>query len=438
MQTSPASAPQATPLERHLSLTVPAVEIESEINTRLRKLAKTVKMQGFRPGKVPLAMVAKQYGYQVRQEVVTDTVHKSFSEAVRANNYRVAGNARFAPANSGQNADKFEFTATFEVYPEVEIGSLAGKKLTKPVAEVSEKEVDNTLNTLRKQRATFDKVERAAETGDFVVIDFAGKIDGVPFQGGSAENFGVVLGEKRMLPDFEAALAGMKQGDAKTFDLKFPADYNPELAGKTAQFDVTVKLVNAPKLPEIDAEFAKNLGVADGDITKMRDEIKHNLEREAKKRIQAKVKDQVMDALIEVSKLDVPRSLIEVEVGRLQEGAKQDLEARGMTTKDLSLPPELFVERAERRVKLGLILAELVKRNQLVSKPEQVRTVIEEIADSYEQPQQMVRWYYSQPERLAEVEALVAEDNVVEWVSKQMDVATDKVGFDQLMGIERT
>jgi trigger factor len=361
MQTSPASASQSTPLERHLNLTVPAVEIESEIASRLRKLAKTVKMQGFRPGKVPLSMVAKHYGYQVRQEVVNDTVYKSFSEAVRAANYRVAGNARFAPSNSGQNADKFEFTATFEVYPEVELGTLAGKKLNKPDTVVGDKEIDNTLNTLRKQRATFDKVERAAENSDFVVIDFAGKIGGVPFEGGSAENFGVVLGEKRMLPDFEAALIGMKQGESKTFDLAFPADYNPELAGKTAQFEVTVKVVNAPKLPEVDAAFAKSLGVADGDIQKMRDEIRHNLEREAKKRVQAKVKDQVMDALIASATLDIPRSLVDIEIGRLQEGARQDLEQRGMTAKDLQLPPELFVERAERRVKLGLILAELVK-----------------------------------------------------------------------------
>jgi trigger factor len=438
MQTSPASASQSTPLERHLNLTVPAVEIESEIASRLRKLAKTVKMQGFRPGKVPLSMVAKHYGYQVRQEVVNDTVYKSFSEAVRAANYRVAGNARFAPANSGQNADKFEFTATFEVYPEVQLGTLAGKKLNKPDTVVGDKEIDNTLNTLRKQRATFDKVERAAENSDFVVIDFAGKIGGVPFEGGSAENFGVVLGEKRMLPDFEAALIGMKQAESKTFDLAFPADYNPELAGKTAQFEVTVKVVNAPKLPEVDAAFAKSLGVPDGDIQKMRDEIKHNLEREAKKRVQAKIKDQVMDALIASATLDIPRSLVDIEIGRLQEGARQDLEQRGMTAKDLQLPPELFVERAERRVKLGLILAELVKKNSLLAKPEQVRAVIEDIAESYEQPQQMVKWYYSQPERVGEVEALVAEDNVVEWASTQMDVTAEKVEFDQLMGIERT
>jgi trigger factor len=230
----------------------------------------------------------------------------------------------------------------------------------------------------------------------------------------------------------------MKSGETKTFDLTFPADYNPDLAGKTAQFEVTVKVVNAPKLPEVDADFAKSLGVPDGDIAKMRNEIKHNLEREAKKRVQAKVKEQVMDALIASAKLDVPRSLVDIEISRLQEGARQDLEQRGMTAKDLQLPPELFVERAERRVKLGLILAELVKKNSLLAKPEQVRAVIDDIADSYEQPQQMVKWYYSQPERLGEVEALVAEDNVVEWASTQMDVTTEKVEFDQLMGIERT
>lgn len=435
MQT-PTAAP-ATSLERNLTLSVPAVEIEAEIQARLKRLAKTVKMQGFRPGKVPLTLVTKQYGYQVRQEVVTDSVNKSFTDAVQAQKYRVAGIPRFAAADSGQNADKFEFTATFEVYPEFSVGSLTGKKLVRETAEVAASDVDNTLETLRKQRANFEKVEREARKGDFVVIDFKGTKDGVPFEGGSAENFGVVLGEKRMLPDFEAAIEGMKSAETKTFDLTFPADYNAELGGKTVQFEVTVKVVNEARLPALDESFAKSLGVVDGSVEKMRAEIKQNLEREAKKRVQAKVKEQVLEALVEVTSVELPRSLVQNEIGRLQEAAMQDLQARGMTTAGMSLPAELFTERAERRVKLGLILTELMRQHQLVAKPDQVRTLIEELSESYEEPAQMVKWYYTQPERLAEVEAVVAEDNIVNWCVGQMDVSEEKVSFDKLMGIER-
>ncbi len=437
-QANTPSATTASRLERNLVLSLPAVEIESQIASRLKQIARTAKMSGFRPGKVPFNIVANQYGFQVRQEVMSDSVQKSFADAVKGQNLRVAGYPRFAPANTGQSADKFEFTATFEIYPEVKLGSLAGTKLNRPAAEVSDKDVDNTLETLRKQRATYDKTDRAAEKGDFLVVDFRGTMNGEPFKGGEAENFGVVLGEGRMLPDFEAALLGMKSGDSKTFDLVFPADYQAELAGKTGQFAVTAKVVNAPILPPVDAEFAKSLGVADGDVSVMRGEIKANLERELKKRIQSKTKDQVMEALASVSELELPRSLVEMEIGRLQDQAVKDLEARGMTTKDLQLPPELFVERAEKRVKLGLILSEVVKQNDLKAKPEQIRAIVEEHAESFEDPKQMVRWYYSDQSRLAEVESMVLEDNVVDWAAKSMDVATVTQSFDEIMEITRT
>ena len=430
--------PAPSRLERNLIVSLAAVEVESQITTRLRQIARTAKMAGFRPGKVPFNIVANQYGFQVRQEVMSDSVQKSFANAVKDQQLQVAGYPRFAPANSGESADKFEFTATFEVYPEVKIGSLAGKKLERLAADVADVDVDNTLETLRKQRAAYDKTDRAAQAGDFLVVDFLGKLDGTPFKGGDAQNFGVVLGEGRMLPDFEAALIGMKSGEEKSFDLTFPADYQPELAGKTVQFAVTAKVVNAPKLPPVDAEFAKSLGVADGDVGKMRAEIKANLERELKKRIQAKTKDQVMDALLSVSELDLPRSLVDMEISRLQEQAVKDLEARGMTAKDLQLPPELFLERAERRVKLGLVLSEVVKQNELRAKPEQVRAMVEEHAESFEDPSQMVRWYYSEPSRLAEIEGVVLEDNVVEWAAKSLDVTTVTKTFDEIMEIKRT
>ena len=432
---------QATPasrLERNLIVSLPAVEVESQITSRLKQIARTAKMAGFRPGKVPFNIVANQYGFQVRQEVMSDSVQKSFANAVKDQQLQVAGYPRFAPANSGASADKFEFTATFEVYPDVKIGSLSGLKLERLAVEVADTDVDNTLETLRKQRAAYDKTERAAAKGDFLVIDFLGKLDGLTFKGGDAQNFGVVLGEGRMLPDFEAALIGMKSAEEKSFDLTFPADYQPELTGKTVQFAVTVKVVNAPKLPPVDAEFAKSLGVADGDVSKMRAEIKANLERELKKRIQAKTKEQVMDALLSVSELDLPQSLVEMEVSRLQEQAVKDLESRGMTTKDLQLPPELFVERAEKRVKLGLVLSEVVKQNELRAKPEQIRAMVEEHAESFEDPAQMVRWYYNDPSRLAEVEGMVLEDNVVEWAAKSLEVSTVARSFDETMEIKRS
>lgn len=424
-------------LERNLLLSLPATAIESEITQRLKRIARTAKMSGFRPGKVPFNIVANQYGYQVRQEVMSDVVQKSFADEVEKQKLRVAGYPRFEPANTGDDASKFEFKATFEIYPEVALGSLAGKPLERPQVTVSESDVDNTVATLRKQRATFDKTDRAAEKGDFLVVDFVGTQNGEPFQGGSSENFGVVLGEGRMLPDFEAALLGMKGEEQKTFDLTFPADYQADLAGKTVQFSVTVKVVNAPKLPEVDAAFAKVLGVADGDVAKMRGEIKANLERELKKRLQAKAKDQVMEALAAVSTLELPRSLVEMEIGRLQNQALQDLQQRGMTTKDLQLPAELFTERAEKRVKLGLILSEVVKVNNLKAKPEQVRAMVEEHAESFEDPAQMVRWYYSDPQRLADVEGMVLEDNVVEWAAAAMTVSTPAKTFDEVMEIKR-
>lgn len=425
-------------LERNLVVSLAAVEVESQITSRLRQIARTAKMAGFRPGKVPFNIVANQYGFQVRQEVMSDAVQKSFASAVKDQQLQVAGYPRFAPANSGESADKFEFTATFEVYPEVKIGPLSGTKLERVTADVSDADVDNTLETLRKQRATFAETERAAEKGDFLVIDFLGTLDGVPFKGGDAQNFSVVLGEGRMLPDFEAALMGMKSGEVKTFAMTFPADYQAELAEKTAQFTVTAKAVNAPKLPPVDAEFAKSLGVIDGDVSKMRAEIKANLQRELKKRIHAKSKEQVMDALLKVSELDLPQSLVDMEIARLQEQAVKDLEARGMTTKDLQLSSDLFLERAQKRVKLGLVLSEVVKQHELRAKPEQIRAMVEEHAESFEDPKEMVRWYYSDQSRLAEVEGMVLEDNVVEWAAKSMEVGTVDKSFDETMEIKRS
>jgi trigger factor len=428
----PGSQSVNSALERRLDLTLPLKQIESEVDNRLKKLARTVRIHGFRPGKVPMKIVAQQYGGQVRQEVMSDSVQRTFADAVKAQNLRVAGYPRFEPKESA--AENFEFVATFEVYPEVEIGSLADAHIRRPVTEVSDADLDRTIEILRKQRQHFHAVDRGAMDGDQVTIDFEGTLDGAPFSGGQGKGQEVVLGEGKFLPDFELNLKGLKAGESKSFELTFPADYHAkELASKQVKFQVEVRAVAEPHLPELNADFAKALGVEDGDLNKMRAEVKANLEREAKKRTQAKLKEQVMQTLLEHAQLEVPKALVEMEIGRLSERAMRDLQSRGMTTKDINLPPDIFQAQAEQRVKLGLILAETVKRNGLTARPDQVRAVIEEQAQSFEQPQEMVRWYYQQADRLAEVEAVVLEDNVVAWALQQAKVEDLSTPFQDLM-----
>jgi trigger factor len=427
-----------SPLERSLTVSVPIAKIESEIATRLKKLARTVKMQGFRPGHVPLKMVERQYGPQVRQEVLSDSVQQSFADAVKDQKYRVAGYPRFQPVQApAEGAEKVEFTATFEVYPEVVVEDVSSQTVRRPATQVADANVEATLTTLRKQRAKYERVERAARNEDLVNIDFEGLIAGQPFTGNKASNFTVVLGEGRMLKDFEEALAGMKEGEQKTFPITFPQDYAEEVKGKTADFTVTVNQVAEPKLPEVDAEFAKALGVEDGDVERLKREVRQNIDKEVAKRIKQGVKDQVMDGLLATAKFDVPRALLDAEIERMQQQALADLKQRGMTTQNLSLPPDLFVERATRRLKLSILVTELVKRDNLMPRPEQVRKVIEEHAESFEQPEQLVRWYYGDPSRLAEVEALVMEDNVVEWAMGKMKVEDKPTDFDELMGTKK-
>ncbi len=423
-------------LERRLSIAVPMSEIEGEVETRLKKLSRTVKMHGFRPGKVPLKVVAQQYGPQVRQEVLGDTLEKTFGAAVKEQNLRVAGYPRFEAKAPADGAQQFEYSATFEVYPEIALGDVSSAKIERPVLEVTEQEVDKTLEVMRKQRVSFDTVQRAAQEGDRVTMDYRGTVDGQEFAGGAAQNQQVVLGEGRLLPDFEKNLSGMQQGDAKAFELRFPDDYHgKDVAGKTATFEVKVSEVAAPRLPEIDAEFAKSLGVADGDIGKLRQEVRENLEREVRGRLKSRAKDKAMQALIDTTKLEVPKSLVTMEVERMQQSTRQDLAARGVkVTGDTPLPTDLFESQAQRRVTLGLILAELVKAHQLQPKPEQVKAMVEEQAQSYERPEEVVRWFYQSPERLRDIESLVLEDNVVDWVMKTAKVQDSPVAFDELMG----
>lgn len=423
------------PLERRLNIAVPQGQIEAEIENRLKRLTHTVKLHGFRPGKVPYKIVAQHYGEQVRQEVLGDTLQKSFTETVKAQNLKVAGYPRFEAKSLGENAAQFEYSATFEVYPEVVLGDLTQVSIERPDTPVGDADIDKTIEILRKQRVRYEPAERPAANGDQLVINYRGKIDGAEFDGGKADNFTLVLGEGRMLAGFETPLAGMKAGETKRFELTFPEDYHgKEAAGKTAMFEVEVTRVAGPELPAVDAEFAKSLGIEDGDLGKMRAEIKANLEREVKRRIQAKVKEKVMAAVIDTSKLDLPKALVEMEIQRLMHGARRDLESRGIKMTDGTLPRNLFDEQANRRVTLGLILAELVKVHGLEAKPEQVRAMVEDFAQSYEHSAEVVKWYYAAPERLNEAEALALEENVVRWVLGQAEVVDKPTPFDELMG----
>jgi trigger factor len=422
-------------LERRLNMAVPVDEIEKQVDERLKKLSRTVRMAGFRPGKVPLKLVTQQYGPQVRSEVVGDAVQKAFSDAVREQNLKVAGYPRIEPKPGETDAKSIEFSATFEVYPEVVLGSVGDCRIERPALSVGEAEVNKTLQILRQQRQHFHPVERPAVTGDRVTADFLGKIDGVEFAGGKASDFVFVLGEKKMLPEFEANALGLAPGASKTFELTFPADYHgKDVAGKQAGFELSIKLVEEPHLPEVDAEFAQSLGVTDGDLAKMRTEIKANIEREVKKRTQNDVKNKVMQALLDTTKIELPKALIEMETQRLVQATRADLEARGMKMEQLPINPEMFEQQAQRRVSLGLIMAELVKAHDLGAKPEQVRAMVEEQAESYEHPDEVVKWLYSQPQRLSELESLVLEDNVVAWVLQHAKVEDKAVDFDEFMG----
>ena len=423
-------------LERRITLTLAADEINREVESRLKKLARTVKADGFRPGKVPLSVVAQRYGYSVHYEVMNDKVGQAFAEAANEAKLRVAGAPRIAQKDGAPDG-QIAFDATFEVYPEVRIGDLTGAEIERVTAEVTEAAIDKTVEILRKQRRTFAQrpaAEGAAE-GDRVTIDFEGKIDGEPFAGGKAEGFQFVIGEGQMLEQFDKAVRGMKVGESKTFPLQFPADYHgQDVAGKEADFLVSMRKIEAQHLPEVDEAFVKSLGLADGTVAALRDDVKRNLEREVKFRVQARNKAAVMDALVKVCELDVPKALVDGEVERMTAAAREDLKKRGVKDAEKApIPAEIFQPQAERRVRLGLVVAELVRANALQAKPEQLQAHIEEVAQSYEKPAEVMRWYLSDRQRMAEVEAVVIENNVTQHVLGLARVVDKAVPFDELM-----
>lgn len=424
-------------LERRVDLVVSVADIEKEVQAQLKRVARTAKVQGFRPGKAPLAIIERNQGAGIRYDVINSEIGRSLDATLAAADVRVAGTPSLEPKTDGADDGVLAFTATFEVYPEVNVPDLTALEVKRTKVDVGDAEVQRTIDILRKQRATYVATDgRDAQDTDRVTLDFVGTIDGVAFEGGSAEDFPFVLGEGRMLPEFETAVRGMKAGDKKTFPLAFPEDYgSAEVAGKTAEFTITAKEVAVAVLPELNDEFAQSLGQPEGNVEKLLAEVRSNIEREVKVRAQARTKASVMDALVTTCTFDVPKALVTNDSENRVAQTREELKQRGVPNADtMPIPAETFAAESERRVRLGLMVSELIKSADLQAKPEQVRTRIEEFAQNYEQPAQVVAYYLSDRERRAEIEAIVLEDNVVDHVLSQAKVTDDEVAFDELMG----
>jgi trigger factor len=420
-------------LERKLSLLVSLNDVNAEAKTRLRKIGSTLRMPGFRPGKVPSKMVEQSYGPQVQSEVLGDAVSKAFSDGIKEHNLRVAGDPKIDRQEAEVPEGHVGFSATFEVYPDLVLKDAAALASDRYTCSVTEADVDRTVEVLRKQRVQWESVDRAAASGDRVTMDFTGRMDGVEFDGGKASDFPFVMGEGRMLPDFEVGVNGCSIGTDRVFPVAFPADYgSKDLAGKTAEFTVSIKKVEAPILPVVDEAFAKGLGIQDGGVDKMRADVRKNLDREVTQRLRSRTKSAAMDQLASLADFALPQALVLAEQGRLVEMAKADLQQRGINPEQVPIPTEAFKEQAEKRVRLGLIVAELVKVQKLQAKPDQIRAQIEEAAQSYENPAEVVRWYFSDKQRLSEVEAMVLEQNVVDWLLSKATVTDKGLSFEEL------
>lgn len=421
-------------LERRMTIKVPLAPLEGQIRQRLSQISRTAKFAGFRPGKAPIGLVNQHYGDQVRDEVYSKAVETSFGEAVEENKLRVAGFPNIEHKPFAEAAQDFEYIATFEVFPEIKLNDLSKAKIEKPTLEVADADVEKTLDVLVKQRVIFEPVKRASKRGDRVNIALIASIDGQEVERTADNGIDLVLGEPGRMAEFDDALVGSKAGATKTFEIQYPADHNPaQLAGKTVSYEVTFNSVAQPVLPAVDAEFAKSLGVEDGNVDTMKAEIKASLEQEVEKRIKARVKESVFNTLVEQVELDAPKAVIGSEINRLMQMTAQNLQQRGMDPKAIQLEPGMFEQQAKRNATLRMILAEVVNANNLQATPEQIRAMVETFAQSYEKPADLVNWYYSDVKRLDEPAALATEENVVNWVLNQVKVSNKKIKFDELM-----
>ena len=433
VQEAPAASVETSPLARTIELTVAAKEVEAATDARLARMGKTLKIAGFRPGKVPAKVVKQHHGMQAHEEALNEIVGRAFGEAITQQNLKVAGYPRIEPKGD-LLGETLTFTATFELYPEFTLADVASAEIERPVHEVTAADVDKTLEILRKQRVGYENVDRAAQKEDRVVIDFLGKKDGVAFAGGEAKDYPMVLGKGTLLPEFEAAIEGCTAGTAKTFDLNFPAEYgNTDLAGQTVQFDLNVKQVQGPVIPELDEAFVKAMGVESGKADDLRAEVEKNLKGEVKKRIHQRVREAVMEKLDTLNPIAVPKAMVEQETYRLMQNTREEMKQRGMKG-DIPMQPEWFTDRALPRVRMGLILAQLVETENLVATQEQIDARIAEMAETYQHPAEVVQWYKQDRQRLAGIESEVLEENVVAWVLARAKVTEKAIDFDEIMG----
>lgn len=419
-------------IERKLSIVVPAERVDGEVESRLKSMRGRVKIDGFRPGKVPLSVVSQQYGDSVYQEVVGEVFQSTFYEAAEQEKLKVAGMPKIEATVLEPGKD-LEYNATFDIYPEFEIGDISKIEVKKPTIKLAAADVNEMIETLRKQQQEWKEVKRAAKDGDMVVIDFAGKVDGEAFEGGSSENFSIELGAGRMLSDFEDALKGMKAGEEKEADVNFPEDYPEDtLKGKTAQFALKVKTVSKPELPELNEEFIKKFGVEDGTEKTFKAEIKENMQREAAQRVKSRIKQSVMEGLHELHEIDLPASLVEDEVKQVRSEMQQNAQGADIS----SLPDEMFKDQASRRVKLGLIVGEIITKNKLEKDQAKVDEMLNSLAESYEDPQALIEYYRSDQQAMQTIEAAVMEEMIVDWVLEKAKVTEEKVKFTELMNAQ--
>ena len=422
-------------LERKVIVSLPWLDINEATDKELKKAQRRVKIDGFRPGKAPLKMVAQMYGASIQNDVLNDLAQQAFNKVAQEQNLRIAAVTKIEPVQTEESADALKVAFTYETFPEIKIGDLSALTIEKVSAEVGDKEVDNTVEILRKQRTRFNRVEREAQNGDRVIIDFEGKIDGKPFAGGASKNYPFLLGNGEMLPEFEAGVLGLKEGESKDVEVHFPEDYHgKDVAGKTAVFTITVHNVAEPILPEVDADFAKALGIADGDVAKMREEIKKNVAREVKRRVDARNTEAVMEALRKAHSFDLPQVFVRDEAQRLADEMKQNFAQQGLDAANFDLPADMFTERAEQRVALGLLLPALVEEFKLQATDEQVKAIIADVADSYEDPQEVMDWYFADRSRLAGPTNLAVEANVVDYVLGKANVTEKALSFEEVMG----
>ncbi|QBY05199.1 trigger factor [Thalassotalea sp. HSM 43] len=420
-------------LERKVSITVPAETVDVEVKNRLRQFAKTYKAPGFRPGKVPANVIQKRFGASVRQEVAGELMQRHFVEAIVAEKLNPAGRPAFV-AKSNEEGKELAFEATFEIYPEVAISGLDKIKVEKPVVDVTDTDLEEMFKTLQNQHKTWKENKRKTKKGDKLTIDFLGRVDGEEFEGGKAEGFELELGSGRMIPGFEKEITGMKVGEEKTITVTFPEDYHAEnLKGKDAEFEITVHKTEGPVLPEIDDEFAKLFGVEDGGVDALREEVKKNMERELSQAVKGKVKEQVLNGLVEANDLDLPKALVDQEVDVLRQQAMQRFGNQVDPNNMPQLPAEMFTEQAERRVKVGLLLGEVIKVNELKVDEDKVKALIETAASAYEDPQEVVDYYMNNQELNQQMQHVALEEQAVEFILANADVAEKETAFKDVM-----